>query len=106
MRAFTCQKVEAQPDIQALYGLMMSQWSAAVRLTGGVSSPNDVHERNSKGHGGQLVSFLLDLLLESLLVALQKGLHAPLQDLLQDFHPFLRTHARGHISSWPDKNGG
>ena len=71
-------------------------------LTAAVSSPNDVHERHSKGHGGQLVGLLLDLLLEGRLVALQERLHAPLQDLLQDFHPFLQTSKGG--TSMESKN--
>ena len=71
--------------------------TAAVRQTVGEASPNDVHQRHSKGHGGQLVGFLLDLLLESRLVALQERLHAPLQDLLQNLHSFL--HRTSHIGT-------
>lgn len=53
-------------------------------------SPNDVHERDAKGHGGELVSLLLDLCFKGILVALHKGLNTPLQDLLKYLHPFLR----------------
>ena len=86
--------MNASPVQQKDMWSLLRQITAAVKLTMVATSPNDVHQRHSKGHGGQLVGFLLDLLLEGCLVALQEWLHAPFQDLLQDFHPFLQKRSQ------------